>query len=279
MSVTMFVYILIAANVLFSWQAFNNQALFENFKFRVGNILSGKEYVRLLSSAFLHADWTHLIVNMIALYSFGIAMSYFIDTLQFAALYFVSLFAGNLLALFFNKGNSNYSAVGASGAVSGVVFASVLFYPFGKVLLFFFLPMPSWVFGILYLLYSVYGMNKQNDNIGHEAHLGGAMAGVLMALLFKPSLMTENWWLTAALLIIPMIIFFIKPKSDGGGYQFTVLNDGQAVKKTKRSVDDLYYNKEFEREKELNGLLEKVNETGVGSLTTWEKKRLQELSS
>ena len=122
MNVTMLVYILIAANVLFSWQAFSNQALFENFKFRVGNILSGKEYVRLLSSAFLHADWTHLIVNMIALYSFGIAMGYSINTIQFAALYFVSLFAGNLLALFFNKGNFNYSAVGASGAVSGVVF-------------------------------------------------------------------------------------------------------------------------------------------------------------
>jgi membrane associated rhomboid family serine protease len=279
MNVTMLVYILIAANVLFSWQAFSNQALFENFKFRVGNILSGKEYVRLLSSAFLHADWTHLIVNMIALYSFGIAMGYSINTIQFAALYFVSLFAGNLLALFFNKGNFNYSAVGASGAVSGVVFASVLFYPFGKVLLFFFLPMPSWVFGILYLLYSVYGMNKQNDNIGHEAHLGGAVAGVLMALVFQPSLAMENWWLTAALLLIPMIIFFIRPKSAGGGYEFTILNDNQSVKRTKRSVDDLYYNKEFEREKELNELLEKLNVLGIDSLTAWEKNRLHELSN
>lgn len=278
MSVTMLVYILIAANVLFSWQAFGNRTLFENYKFRVGNILSGKEYVRLFSSAFLHADWTHLLVNMIALYSFGIAMSYSINTLQFAALYLVSLLAGNLLALFFNKGNYNYSAVGASGAVSGVVFASVLFYPFGKVLLFFFLPMPSWVFGILYLLYSVYGMNKQNDNIGHEAHLGGAMAGVIMALIFRPALALENWWLTAALLIIPMIIFFIKPKSSSGGYQFTILNDDQGVKHTKRSVDDLYYNKEFEREKELNALLEKVNDIGIDSLTNWEKKRLKELS-
>jgi membrane associated rhomboid family serine protease len=274
----MLVYILIAANVLFSWQAFSNDALFERFKFRIGNILSGKEYVRLLSSGFLHVDWTHLLINMIALYSFGIAMSYSINTGQFAALYFVSLLAGNFLALFFNKGNNNYSAVGASGAVSGVVFASVLFYPFGKVLLFFFLPMPSWVFGILYLLYSVYGMNKQSDNIGHEAHLGGAMAGVLMALAFKPSLAMENWWLTAALLIIPMIIFFIKPKGESGGYQFNVLNDNKDVKRTKRSLDDLYYNKEFEKEKELNSLLDKVNKIGSDNLTNWEKKRLKELS-
>ncbi|MFT5070276.1 MAG: membrane associated rhomboid family serine protease [Chitinophagales bacterium] len=277
MSVEILVYILIGANVLFSWQAFSKRSLFEKYKFRIGSILSGKEYIRMVSSAFLHADMTHLLVNMIALYSFGVAMSYSISTLQFALLYTVSLLAGNLLALFFNKTNYAYSAVGASGAVSGVVFASVLFYPDGNVLLFFIIPMKTWIFGILYLLYSVYGMNKQNDNIGHEAHLGGAVAGVLLALAFDPSLALKNWWLTAALLIIPLIIFFVKPKGGNKDYQFTILNDDK-VKRTKRSVDDLYYNKEFEREKELNTLLDRVNEFGIESLSQIEKNRLQELS-
>ena len=278
MSVEIVVYILLAANGIFSWQGFENSNLFNRYKFRVGDILAKNDYIRLLSSGFLHANWTHLLVNMIALYSFGMAMSYSINTWQFIALYFVSLFAGNFLALFFNRHNYNYSAIGASGAVSGVVFASVLFYPFGKVLLFFILPMPSWLFGILYLLYSVYGMNKQSDNIGHEAHLGGAIAGVVMAIIFSPNLLMENWWLTATLLIIPLIIFFVKPKSGGGGYQFTVLNDDAKVKRTKRSVDDLYYNKEFEREKELNALLERVSKHGVESLSRREKQRLEELS-
>lgn len=276
MTVELVVYILIGANVLFSWQAFSNQNLFNRFKFRVGSILQGKEYIRMVSSAFLHGNMAHLLVNMIALYSFGIAMSYSITTLQFILLYAVSLLAGNTLALIFNRHNYNYSAVGASGAVSGVVFASVLFYPDGNVLLFFILPLKTWIFGILYLLYSVYGMNRQNDNIGHEAHLGGAVAGVLLALAFEPSLALRNWWLTAALLIIPLLIFFIKPKSASKGYQFTVLNDD--VKRTKRSVDDLYYNKEFEREKELNALLEKVNDYGIESLSSKERKRLEELS-
>lgn len=279
MSVEILVYILIAANVLFSWQAFENYSLFEKFKFRVGNILTGKEYIRMLSSGFLHVDYTHLILNMIALYSFGIAMSFFISTLQFALLYFVSLLAGNFLALFFNKNSYNYSAVGASGAVSGVVFASILFYPDGKVLLFLILPLKSWMFGILYLLYSVYGMSKKNDNIGHEAHLGGAITGVLMALVFEPSLATQHIWLTVALVLIPLLIFFIKPKTAGSGYQFTIYNDDtQKASKTKRSVEDLYYNKEFEREKELNALLEKVAEFGVDSLSKSEKARLEELS-
>lgn len=276
MTVELVVYILIGANVLFSWQAFSNSDLFNRFKFRVGSILQGKEYVRMVSSAFLHGNMTHLLVNMIALYSFGIAMSYSISTMQFILLYALSLLAGNGLALFFNRYNYNYSAVGASGAVSGVVFASVLFYPDGKVLLFFILPLKTWMFGILYLLYSVYGMNRQNDNIGHEAHLGGAVAGVLLALAFEPSLALENLWLTAALLLIPLLILFIKPKGANKGFQFTVLNDD--VKRTKRSVEDLYYNKEFEQEKELNALLEKVSEYGIDSLSSKERKRLEELS-
>ena len=277
MSVEILVYLLIGANVLFSWQGFGNSALFDKYKFRIGNILSGKEYIRMFSSTFLHGDMTHLLVNMIALYSFGLAMGYSISTTQFAILYGVSLLAGNFLSLFFNKHNYNYSAVGASGAVSGVVFASVLFYPDGNVLLFFILPLKTWVFGILYLLYSVYGMNKQSDNIGHEAHLGGAVAGVFLGLAFEPSLAMKNWWLTAALLIIPLIMFFIKPKGAQSGNRFTVFNDNEP-KRTKRSIDDLYYNKEFEREKELNALLDRVNEFGVESLSAAEKTRLHELS-
>jgi len=287
-SVEYLVYIIIAANVIFSWMAFNNVALFEKYKFRIGDVLENKEYIRLISSGFLHVDMTHLIFNMIAFYSFGMMLGYHIpntllpiSSVQFLILYFGSLLAGDLLALFFNKNNYNYSAVGASGAVSGVVFASILFYPFGEITFIFFpfFGIPSWLFGILYLLYTVYGMNKSNDNIGHEAHLGGAVAGVVLALFFEPALALANWWLTAALLIIPAIIFFIKPKGLGGsGSQFTILNDSQSVKKTKRSVDDLYYNKEFEREKELNTLLDKVNENGIQSLSRAEKKRLEELS-
>lgn len=281
-SVEYLVYIIIAANVIFSWMAFNNVALFEKYKFRIGDVLENKEYIRLISSGFLHVDMTHLIFNMIAFYSFGLMMQYFVSPVQFIILYFGSLLAGDLLALFFNKNNYNYSAVGASGAVSGVVFASILFFPFGDITFIFlpFIKIPSWLFGILYLLYTVYGMNKSNDNIGHEAHLGGAVAGVVLALFFEPALAITNWWLTAALLIIPAIIFFIKPKNGGGGYQFNVMNDTKKpiVKKTKRSIDDLYYNEEFEREKELNALLDKVNEYGIQSLSRAEKNRLEELS-
>ncbi|MCD8528809.1 MAG: rhomboid family intramembrane serine protease [Chitinophagales bacterium] len=252
MSVEILVYIIIAANVLFSWQGFDNHGFFEKYKFRVGSIIQNKEYYRLITSGFLHADMTHLIVNMITFYSFGLALQSLFNLIQFLIIYFGSLILGNLLALFINKNNYNYSAIGASGAVSGVVFACILFAPFQNVYLFFFLPIKFWIFGVLYLLYTVYGMNKQNDNIGHEAHLGGALAGLALAIAFKPYIAFANWWITLLLLVIPLVLFFIKPKALGGGTSFRIYNDN--VKPSKRSVDDLYYNKEFEREKELNAL-------------------------
>lgn len=277
-SVKYLLYLLLAANVIFSWMAFSNHSLFEKFKLQVGRILYNKEYYRVFSSAFLHVDLTHLIFNMIALYSFGNVMQVFLNVYEFAILYFVSLLVGSLLAIYFNKNNSSYSAVGASGAVSGVVFASILFYPYGGITFIFFpfVSIPSWIFGILYLLYTVYGMNKSNDNIGHEAHLGGAIAGVVLAILFHPEIAMQNWWLSLILLAIPNVIFFIKPKSARQGFEFKVLNDN--VKRTKRSVDDLYYNEQFEREKELNRLLEKVSEEGLHSLSKREQDRLKELS-
>lgn len=276
--VDLIVYTLIGINVVLSFMAFNNMSLFQKLKFHVGSIKQNKEYYRFISSAFLHGDLTHLLFNMIALYSFGLVMKYFIGPIEFTVLYFVSLLVGNALAYFYNKDNNAYSAVGASGAVSGVVFASILFYPFGDIIFIFlpFFPIPSWIFGILYLLYTVYGMNKQNDNIGHEAHLGGAVAGVVLAILFDFNAAMANWWLTLLLLAIPAIIFFINPNKRKSSSTFKIYNED--VKQTKRSVDDLYYNKEFEKEKELDALLDKVGKDGLGSLSYSERKRLDELS-
>lgn len=276
--VDLIVYTLIGINVVLSFLAFNNMSLFQKFKFHVGSIKQKKEYYRFLSSAFLHVDITHLLFNMIALYSFGLVMKYFIGPIEFLVLYFVSLIVGNALAYVFNKDNNSYSAVGASGAVSGVVFASILFYPFGDIVFVFlpFFPIPSSIFGILYLLYTVYGMNKQNDNIGHEAHLGGAFAGVVLAVLFDFNAAMANWWLSLLLLAIPALIFFINPNKRKTASSFKVYND--EVKHTKRSVDDLYYNKEFEMEKELDALLDKVGKRGVEGLSYSERKRLDELS-
>ncbi|MGB1248667.1 MAG: rhomboid family intramembrane serine protease [Chitinophagales bacterium] len=275
-------YAIIGANLIFSFLGFNNRTLFDSYKFHVGSILDRKQFYRMISSAFLHGDFMHLAFNMYTLYIFAPILQFHITTVEFSILYFACLLIGNILPLYFNRHNKHYSAIGASGAVSGVIYASVLFYPDLQLYLFFAIPIKSWIFGILYLLYTMYSIRQKNDNIGHEAHLGGAVMGLIIAYILAPELVMKNWWV-AALLFTPTIIFFLilwkKPEwlnSSSPRTPFKARNIGTA--RSKRSIDDLYYNAEWEREKELNRLLEKINQNGIESLSANEKQRLKELS-
>ncbi|QBA21593.1 rhomboid family intramembrane serine protease [Chryseobacterium indologenes] len=171
------VIIIIAATCIFSYMGFNNTALFEKYKFNVGAIANRKEYVRLISSAFLHADFMHLFFNMLSLYFFqGVVISFF-GEIGFLILYFGSMILGNLFSLQIYKKQPWYSAIGASGAVSGIIFASIAMAP-NEISVNF---LPGWLFGTLYFGYSVYMMlnPKQWDNLGHAAHLGGAFFGLV----------------------------------------------------------------------------------------------------
>ena len=202
------VFIIIIANVLFSMKGFKEHAFFTKYKFQIGSILSG-EKIRLLTSGFLHADWVHLGFNMYALYLFGNIVQAFLGAPFFLIIYFGSLLAGGLYSLKYHRDQPYYSAVGASGAVSGIVYSSILLYPGMELFLFFIpIPIPGYIFGVGYLLYSIYGMKKQLGAIGHSAHLGGAMGGFLITLLLHPSLFITNNMLVT-LLGIPILLLFI----------------------------------------------------------------------
>ncbi|MEL6810275.1 MAG: rhomboid family intramembrane serine protease, partial [Bacteroidota bacterium] len=162
---------IILVNVLFSLKGFNDFSFFEKFKFNVAGIRRG-EQVRMFSSGFLHVDPTHLIFNMLTLYFFADIVILNVGITKFVLIYLLSLVVGNLLSLYFHKDEYYYSAVGASGAVMGIVYSSILFEP--NLYIYF---MPAWIFGLLYLFYSIYGMRKRVGNIGHDAHFGGAIAG------------------------------------------------------------------------------------------------------
>ena len=200
---------IILANLAISYQGFDDYNFKEKYLFHVGSILEGKQWVRLISSGFLHADWTHFAFNMITFYSFGGLIESVFGLSGLLIIYFGSLIGGNALSLFVNKNKSYYRALGASGAVSGIVFASILVDPTMKLYLFFIpIGIPAWLFGIAYILYSIYGMRAQNDNIGHEAHMGGAIVGLLLGIALIPQLFTNSPLLVAALLI-PSLIFLI----------------------------------------------------------------------
>ncbi|MCD8417536.1 rhomboid family intramembrane serine protease [Tenacibaculum finnmarkense genomovar finnmarkense] len=184
--------LLIAANVLVSYKGFNDITFFNRYKFQIQQIVNGDK-IRMLTSGFLHADWMHLGFNMYALYLFGKTVLGNFSTPYFLLIYFGSLFAGSLYSLYQHKNDYYYSAVGASGAVSGIVFSAIILYPDMTLIMFPIpLPLPGYVFGIGYLLYSIYGMKNQADNVGHSAHLGGAIGGYLLTLLLKPSVISNN---------------------------------------------------------------------------------------
>ena len=185
------VILVIVANVLISQKGFRDALFFEKHKFQIAAIRHKKEYIRLVSSAFLHVDVMHLAFNMITFYFFADVVV-FKGSGFFCLVYFGSLFAGNLLTLFFHRNEPLYSAVGASGAVTGILFSAILLYPdIDLVMIFLPIPIPGYVFAILYLGYTLYGMKKKSDTIGHTAHFGGAVGGMLMTFLCFPLLVLQ----------------------------------------------------------------------------------------
>ncbi|MDO6745526.1 rhomboid family intramembrane serine protease [Tenacibaculum soleae] len=206
--------ILIVANVLVSYKGFNDIVFFDRYKFQIQKILNG-EKLRMLTSGFLHVDWMHLGFNMYALYLFGKVVVGNFGVSYFLLIYFGSLLAGSMYSLYQHKKEFYYSAVGASGAVSGVVFSSIMLYPdMELIMLPIPIPLPGYVFGIGYLLYSIYGMKNQVGNIGHSAHLGGAIGGYILTLILKPSVIGNNTLMIGVIgaIIVGLFLFGDKLK-------------------------------------------------------------------
>ena len=202
---------IIAVNVLVSLKGFNDGSFFERYKFGIGAIKAGQKE-RMLTSGFLHVDISHLFMNMFTLFFFADVVINRFGPTKFVGIYFISLIAGSLLALFFHKDEPYYSAVGASGAVTGILYAAILLYPDMRLgIMFIPIPLPAYVLGIGYLLYSIYGMKKRLGNIGHTAHFGGAIGGYVTTLLFKPDLLVTDT-LVVVLLAIPIAILFAMEK-------------------------------------------------------------------
>ncbi|MBL8007305.1 MAG: rhomboid family intramembrane serine protease [Ignavibacteria bacterium] len=182
---------LVFANVAISlWAFYGDQYYRIHFSEWPYQIVHEKKFYQMITSAFLHADFMHLFFNMFALFTFGTFLeSFFVQSLgtfsgsiYFFLIYFISLICGSLLTVVFHYNNPEYVAVGASGAVSGIVFSYIIFFP-QSMLYVFFIPMPAYLFAVLWIAFSVYGMKSRLGNIGHEAHLGGALGGFASTLI------------------------------------------------------------------------------------------------
>ncbi|MEO1324038.1 MAG: rhomboid family intramembrane serine protease [Pseudomonadota bacterium] len=180
--------LLIAANVIASLYALSNAPFMERNLFHVGPILSGGEWHRMVTSGFLHGGFLHLLVNMYVLFMFGGFVEVQLGVIGYLIVYFAALLGGNAWALMENKNKTSYRALGASGATSGIVMSFILFRPFEQLMIFpipFF--MPAVIIGVAFLVGSAILAQRENKTIGHEAHLGGALAGIVATIIIAPN--------------------------------------------------------------------------------------------
>ena len=193
--------ILIGLTVLVSAYAWSNQELMANWILEPYR-MDGQpgQWYRFLTSGFLHADWGHLLFNMITLYSFGgLVLSGFVEYLgvsagitAFLVLYLGGIVLSDLPTYFRHRHDPGYRSLGASGGVSSVLFAGILFQPVGKVYMMFIpIGIPGFIWGVLYLLYSYYMGRQRRDNINHDAHFYGALFGVVVTALLVPGILSH----------------------------------------------------------------------------------------
>ena len=191
-------FIFIGITVALSLYAWNNYSIMNKWIMNPYSVHRNHEYYRFLTSGFLHADYGHLFFNMLSLYFFGANVEYYFSILfgestgsiLYAALYLIGIIVANYPDFAKYKNNSGYNALGASGGVSAVVFSAILFNPTATILIYF-IPMPAFMYAVLYSFYSYYMSKRNLDNIGHSAHLYGAAFGVAFTLLLKPTLFSS----------------------------------------------------------------------------------------
>ena len=191
--------IIVIITSLVSIAAFRKHELLYRFDLSPYNIVQKNQYYRIFTHAFLHTDYVHLGINMLVFYSFGTGIErifaelenqgvIFSGTFFYLLLYVASIALSSITTVIRYRNDEHYSAVGASGAVSAIVFTYIFFAPLQKIYFYMVLPIPGIVFGILYLVYSSYMSRRNKDNINHAAHFWGAVVGFLYPILLRPEL-------------------------------------------------------------------------------------------
>ncbi len=191
--------VIILITVILSIYAFNNYNFLHRLIDNPYTVSRRKEYYRLLTSGFIHADYLHLLLNMYVLYMFGSNMEAIFKMsfgpqagMYFIGLYIIGIVVANLPDQFRHRNNPGYNSLGASGGVSAVVFASIILMPLTKLMIFPIpIEFPAWVFAIIYVAYSAYMDKRQSDRVNHLAHLWGALWGVLFIVWVYPGALSH----------------------------------------------------------------------------------------
>jgi membrane associated rhomboid family serine protease len=267
-------YLIIALTVWVSYLGFRSLAFEEKYIFNPEYILAGKEFHRLVTSAFLHADWVHLIFNMYSLYAFARWIEFFYKT-EFLIIYFGSIIGGSLLSLYLHR-HHIYRAYGASGGVCGVIFAYILLFPGGSIRMFY-LPfwIPAWLYAIGFILYSFWGMKENNrGNVGHDAHLGGAIVGMLIAAGLHPEAVRENPKIFLIVFVPTLLLAIYLWRNPMFLPLSTIIRAPFTSKKSRLASLPKHKRENLE----MDAILDKISKKGIESLTDEEKALLDQMS-
>jgi membrane associated rhomboid family serine protease len=262
--------ILILITGYFSYRGFKDHFFLEKFEFGVDKVRLYRDYKRLVTSGFLHVNWMHLIFNMLGLLFFAGSLIRMVQPWGFLLIYFASLVGGNLLSLLVYKNRGDYTSVGASGAVNGAIFATIALDPAANIMF-----LPGWLFGLLYIGLTIWGVRSRRDNIGHEAHLGGAIIGMLVGIALQPQALSDNLF-TILIISIPTLVFIYliitRP------HILMVDNLFFKTHSDHYSIDHKYNESRSSQQQEIDKILDKISKRGINSLSQKEKQMLRDFS-
>ncbi|MGM9476392.1 rhomboid family intramembrane serine protease [Pedobacter sp. GSP4] len=176
--------------IITSLYAFYDHSIYGKFMLHPFSVARGHKVFTLITSGLVHADWMHLFFNMFTFYAFAFTLERLMGSWQFGLLYFLGLVLSDLQTVFKHKEHFNYNSLGASGAISAVLFSYILFNPMSKIYIMFIpIGIPAVVFGVLYLIYCAYASRNSRDHINHDAHFFGALTGLIFTIIFVPGIL------------------------------------------------------------------------------------------
>ncbi len=262
---------------LVTFIAFRRPDWKERLIFNPYEILRQKQYERMLTSGLIHSDWRHFLFNAFSFFSFGNNIELIYGPKVLLLVYVSSILGGSLLSLIIHR-HHEYRALGASGGVCGVIFASIFLVPGGSVPLFpLMIPVPAYIYAMVFLVFSFIGHRRQKDNIGHDAHLGGAVIGLLVATALYPQMIFAAPWMFATVMALSvailMVLVFDPAHLLEHRLPFTSMPKGD-----ERSREYEENRRRNQEKAEIDRLLDKVAKKGMKSLSSAEQSKLKQLS-
>lgn len=266
---TIFLIIVIS---VFSYLGFRRRDFIDRFIFSPYAVLAYKQYFRLISSAFLHANWKHLGMNIICLYIFGTQLENSCGVLFFYSIFFSSVLGGTLLSLWLHR-NHEYLALGASGGVCGVMYANLFCFPGSSVNF-----LPGSVFVVAFLAVSIFGLYRSRDNIGHDAHIGGAMIGLIVMAVIRPSIIVANPISFSIAMIISGLLFVHLYRTKGILLPMNYFQMETIVGLFSKMTAWRTTRHESRHDEQIDRILAKISHEGMEKLSKSEKRILDSAS-